>query len=881
MKSSSIRHKFIHYFKSQGHAVVPSSPVAPLDDPTLLFINAGMNQFKEIFLGKDKSAYKRATSVQKCIRVGGKHNDLENVGHTKRHMTFFEMLGNFSFGDYFKEDAMRFAYEVSTQVFGFDPEKIYISVYEKDEESYNLWLKHVKPSQIVKLGAKDNFWSMGDTGPCGPCSELLYDRGPSFGSATSPVDDVTGERFLEFWNLVFMQYNRNSDGTLSDLPKPCVDTGAGLERVMSLIDDVPTVFQTDILLHLIAKIETVADVKYDPNNKELAPAFHVIADHIRTLCFSMSDGVDPSNVDRGYVLRKVLRRAVRYARRLGITKPFLSELVTPLIEVMGEDYPELVLNKKRMESLLQSEEKSFIKVLDRGGSRLKDITTKAQKDAKKTVSGKDAFTLKDTYGFPIEEILLIAKDEGVNVDMQTFGKLELEAKEKSRQAHKKVDQTASKNLFEPLSAQGKVSHFVGSETDTVDASIEAMLVGTDFVKTLKAGEKAQLVLDTTSFYPEKGGQVGDKGVLKHGDILFQVHSTHAPYSGIITHHGELVNGELTVGDPVVASIDTKRRREIEKHHSATHLLHYALQKVLGSHIKQAGSLVESDRLRFDFTHHENVSHEQVRELEALINKMIWQGGAVDIEEKNLAEIANDPSIKQFFGDKYGEKVRVVTMGKESDLCSKELCGGTHVQNLATIGYVRIASIKALAAGVKRAEVFLGAKAEETARYPMEDELNAITTFLKAKPKKNGTLDATTKMGQDLRELKQKTLILKQKLFASMLPELKAKIEKVGDKQILCACLDLDKEAVAEILKQLTGEGQNLAVLLVAEEGEQSFFFLGLSKDLIAQGYSAGTLMKPLLELVSGRGGGKADMARGSSAKPSSFDPLFQSLKKGF
>lgn len=874
--SASIRQGFIDYFKKQGHEVVASSPVAPLDDPTLLFINAGMNQFKDVFLGKDKRAYTRATSSQKCIRVGGKHNDLENVGHTRRHMTFFEMLGNFSFGDYFKEDAMRFAYEVSIQVFGFDPEKIYVSVYEEDDEAFELWKKHVPEKRIVRLGAKDNFWSMGDTGPCGPCSELLYDRGPEFGSATSPTEDADGERFLEFWNLVFMQYNRDSSGNMTPLPKPCVDTGAGLERIMALIEDVPTVFQTDILQHLIATIETVAGQKYDPSSSDLAPAFHVIADHIRTLCFAISDGVDPSNVDRGYVLRKVLRRAVRYARRLGIMKPFLSELVPPLIDVMGADYPELAVNKKRIETLLQTEEKSFIKVLERGGSRLKDIISKAQKDQKKQVSGADAFTLKDTYGFPLEEILLIAKDEGVSIDMDMFKKLEGEAKEKSRKAHKKVDQTASASLFEELVSHGKTSTFIGDVHDSCTASVEAIVVGGAFVKTLEPGQSAQLILDRTAFYPEKGGQVGDTGKIEQGTILFQVEDTTSPYQGVIVHHGKLVKGEITVGDPVQACIDVKRRRNIEKHHSATHLIHYALQKVLGAHVKQAGSMVAPDRLRFDFNHHDPLSSEQIREIEKIVNQKIWEGGDVITEEKDFSEVSKDPSIKQFFGDKYGARVRVVTMGNEC----KELCGGTHVKDISLVGYVRIASIKALAAGVKRLEAFLGLKAEETVRYPLEDEFHEISALLKAKPKKEGCLEATTKTLSELQALKQKNQHLKQKLFSTLVPALKAKAESVNGKNLIMTQVDLDKEDTAEVLKQLTSD-KGAAALLIHVDGPQVHLFLGLSKDLVGEGYNAGKMIKPLLEALGGRGGGKTDMARGAGAKPEDFGQLSQLLKKSF
>lgn len=491
MLTQEIRRKFLNYFKDKGHSVIPSSPVLPHDDPTLLFTNAGMNQFKDVFLGQSVRDYKRAATSQKCIRVGGKHNDLDNVGHTSRHLTLFEMLGNFSFGDYFKEDAIKFAWEVSTKVFGFDPERIWPTVFREDDEAFNIWLQYVPKERITRFDEAENFWAMGDTGPCGPCSELLYDRGPKYGPAKSPKEDKTGERYLEFWNLVFMQFNRTPDGVMHPLPKPCVDTGAGLERIISLLMDVDNVFETDVLGALVKQVEVVSGKKYVPGNHDIAPAFHVIADHLRCLSFAIADGIQPSNVERGYVLRKVLRRAVRYGRQLGIDKPFLAAVLPALIDAMGPDYPELKKNQERIAEILTSEEEAFIRTLRRGGNILNSIIDEAHKHGNR-ISGEDAFKLKDTYGFPLEEIALIAKDSDLTVDLDRYKELEEEARVRSKSVHKVTHQIAGENLFENFAKEKGITKFVGYTSTQAQAAVVGIVVGGDFVNKLEEGQEGEL-----------------------------------------------------------------------------------------------------------------------------------------------------------------------------------------------------------------------------------------------------------------------------------------------------------------------------------------------------------------------------------------------------
>jgi len=857
MLTQEIRRKFLKYFQDHGHSIVPSSPVIPHDDPTLLFINAGMNQFKDVFLGETTRDYTRATSSQKCVRVGGKHNDLENVGHTKRHLTFFEMLGNFSFGDYFKEDSIRFSWEVSTEIFGFDPERIWPTVFQQDDEAFEIWKKYVPEDRITRFPEKHNFWAMGDTGPCGPCSELLFDRGPEYGDAPNPTADVAEERYMEFWNLVFMQYNRDASGKMEPLPKPSIDTGAGLERIVALKMGVDTVYDTDVLRALIDRVEEVSGKKYDPNQENSA-AYRVIADHLRCLAFAIADGVQPSNIERGYVLRKVLRRAVRYGRQLGMNKPFLAEVMPCLVEMMGGDYKELVTAQDRIAEILVSEEEAFIRTLKRGGNILNQIMEHAQKHGKQ-ITGDEAFKLKDTYGFPLEEILLLAKDADLTVDTKRFGELEGEARERSRQVHKKTQQVASENLFMDYEAKHGECEFTGFTESSTEAEVTAIVVDDSLVQEISAGEEGMIVLNRTSFYSEKGGQVGDTGFLEAPDRIFEVNDCQSPYKNVIAHSGKVLKGKICVGDTLMATVDAQRHQRIANNHTATHLLHWALQKVLGEHVRQAGSVVDPERLRFDFSHHKALSSEEIRVIEDLVNTKIRENISVQGYEISYDEAQNREDIKQFFGEKYGATVRVVDMDY-----SKELCGGTHTSQVGNIGLFRIAKEGSIAAGIRRIEAVTGPEAEALSRES-EDEIHDLATLLKTQPAK--IPERVTKLVEEnkalVQELKQAKISAMQGQIASFLE----KVEHIGEIPFLSLELELsasDVKPFADALMDRWGSG----VLVIGSKSDGKCQVLcRVSDDFVAKGIKAGEIIKQIAPLIEGGGGGKPNMAQAGGKAP--------------
>lgn len=852
MITQDIRRKFLDYFRNQGHTVVPSSSVVPHDDPTLLFINAGMNQFKDVFLGKTVRDYKRATTSQKCIRVGGKHNDLENVGHTARHLTFFEMIGNFSFGDYFKKEAIKFAWDVATKVFEFEPDRIWPTVYKDDDEAFELWKEYVPEERITRFGEKENFWAMGDTGPCGPCSELLYDRGPKYGKANNPLEDVEETRFLEFWNLVFMQYNRDENGVLNPLPKPSIDTGAGLERIIALKMDVDNVYDTDILRSLIEEVEKVSGVKYENNDK--APAFKVIADHLRCLAFAISDGVQPSNVDRGYVLRKVLRRAVRYGRTLGMEEPFLGKVLPKLVELMGDDYPELVKNEERIIEILTVEEEAFNRTLKRGGNILNQIIDEAQKEKRK-ISGEEAFKLKDTYGFPLEEILLLAVDADLEVDQKRFTELEMEAKERSRKVHKKTKQVAGENLFEAL----EPSEFLGYTETQSEGKILAIVKDDAFAKSLNPGEEGIIVLDRTPFYAEKGGQVGDTGTLYNDHANFAVSDCQEPFKDVIAHIGKVNKGTLKVGDFVTAHIDEERRQKIANNHTATHLLHWALAKVLGEHVKQAGSVVDADRLRFDFSHHKGLTKQEIQEIEDLVNHRIRENLGVKWYELPYEEVMKKDEIKQFFGEKYDKIVRVIDIDY-----SKELCGGTHTSKLGNIGLFRIAKEGSIAAGVRRIEAVSGEAAE--AIYRSEEALiEEASDKLKTAPDKlliriEKLLEENKELGAQLKELKKGQL-------KGVVEELKRKAHTLDDVSLISEQVSLSSEELRDVAAELQSNLSSSVIVLATQIEDRCQIIAGVTDDLVAKGIKANEIIKTLAPIVGGGGGGKANLAQAGGKNP--------------
>lgn len=859
MHTKKIRTNFLNYFKNEGHALIPSSPVVPFDDPTLLFTNAGMNQFKDVFLGKTKRDYSRAASSQKCIRVGGKHNDLENVGHTSRHLTFFEMLGNFSFGDYFKEEAIRFSWEVATKVFELDPNRIWPTVFREDDEAFEIWTKYVPAERITRFDEKDNFWAMGETGPCGPCSELLYDRGEKYGDAKKPSEDKTGERYLEFWNLVFMQYNR-VDGKMEKLPKPSIDTGAGLERVVSLKMGVESVFETDVLRALIRKGEEIFKVKYADDEK--GAALRVIADHLRCLSFAIADGVQPSNVDRGYVLRKVLRRAVRYGRNLGAEKPFLGLILPELIVQMGDDYPELKKSEARIQEILNVEEEMFLKTLKRGGTLLNQIISDSKE--KGTIKGDDAFKLKDTYGLPLEEILLMAQDYHLKVDLDRFEKLEEEAKEKSRSSRASTSQVAEKNLLENFSA----TKFTGYQELSSPAKVSAIIKEGAFHEALQEGEEGTILLDASPFYAEMGGQVGDSGQISNDSSEFDVKKTEAPFKGINAHFGKMTKGVLKVGDEVTASVDPERRKKIEANHTATHLLHWALHKVLGEHVKQAGSVVDSDRLRFDFSHHKPLTREEIIQIEDLVNNEIRKDKKVEAYELSYEEASKRSDIKQFFGEKYGSVVRVIDIEE-----SKELCGGTHISDLGKIGLFKITKEGSIAAGVRRIEASTGAKAIEYART-FEEALIRLAAKLKTDSAKLD--ERIDRWLEDDKALQEELKGYKKEKMGVIQKELSAKKETAKGASVLVQAVKMNPEEFKLLSDALFSDVDMLA--LFNDQGDKAALMVRV-KPSHTGAFDAGKLVKEIAPIIEGTGGGKAEMAQAGGKNPAKIKDALAKLKE--
>ncbi|MDB2613722.1 alanine--tRNA ligase [Chlamydiales bacterium] len=860
MQSQTIRRAFLKYFKEKGHAIIPSSPVLPHEDPTLLFTNAGMNQFKDVFLGKEVRDFKRATTAQKCVRVGGKHNDLDNVGHTKRHLTLFEMLGNFSFGDYFKKEAIHFAWEVSTQIFGFEPDKLYPTVYLDDDEAFELWSEIVPAERISRMRKEDNYWMMGDVGPCGPCSELYYDRGPSYGSYLNPAQNPDGERFCEFWNLVFMQYNQEIDGSATPLPNPSIDTGAGLERILMLQLGVDTLFETDILRELIAQTEEVSGIRYDMAHEHLAPAFRVIADHLRLLSFAIADGAQPGNIDRGYVLRKVLRRAVRYGKNLGFNKPFLGRILPRLIDMMGNDFPELKKREHVIEEVLHVEEESFFRTLKRGGNLLKDVMQRSSNT--KIISGDDAFKLKDTYGFPIEEVLLLAKDGDLSVDINRYDVLEKEAKERSRQKQKVTHQLADEGLYQKFVEEHGTSKFLGYDETKTDGEIIGIIQDGVFVQELQKGEEGDLILQKTPFYAEMGGQVGDQGVIKNESALFTVTDTQSPFSGLIVHQGKLSQGSLKVGQKITAEIDSKKRQKIANNHTATHLLHFALQQVLGDHIKQAGSVVDPKRLRFDFSHHKALTPEEVIQIETLVNEKIRENTPVKKYELTYDEASKSSDIKQFFGEKYGKVVRVIDIDY-----SKELCGGTHTSNVGTIALFKIDKESSIAAGVRRIEAMTGVEALEMFRKP-EELLETLSTLLKTK--KELLSEKVTQMVQENKQLKNELIKYKEQGLSKLAKELVKEGKKAGSFVFIGKKLDLDVPNLRNLAQLLFNLEKNLILILCNKEGN---LIIRLSLDAVKSGMKAGDFLK----LIGAKGGGKPDLAQGVISNPENMDRAFKEI----
>jgi alanyl-tRNA synthetase len=849
MNSAELRTAFLDYFAAKAHQIVESSPLVPANDPTLLFTNAGMVQFKDVFLGREKRAYTRAVSSQRCVRAGGKHNDLENVGYTARHHTFFEMLGNFSFGDYFKREAIAYAWEFLTGVLRLPAERLWVTVFEDDDEAANIWLEEVgvDPARFSRLGEKSNFWAMGDTGPCGPCSEIFYDHGPSVwgGPPGSPEED--GDRYIEIWNLVFMQYNRDAEGNLSPLPKPSVDTGMGLERLAAVMQGVHSNYETDLFSHLIDAAARATGTA-DRQSKSL----QVIADHIRSCAFLVVDGVTPGNEGRGYVLRRIIRRAIRHGYHLGQREPFFHALVGALDEVMGKAYPELGAAKDHVKRVLRLEEERFAETLEQG-MRILDHAIEGLSGTE--LPGETVFRLYDTYGFPTDLTADIARERGLSLDLEGFERAMKAQRERARAAsHFSADQTYG------VALEGETD-FTGYERLADRATVIALFKEGASVDRLHAGEAGLVILDRTPFYAESGGQVGDTGELVlEGGGKFEVQDTRKQGGGVFGHIGRVLAGELNVGDGVEACVDATKRRATALNHSATHLLHAALRRVLGTHVQQKGSLVEPGRLRFDFSHFEPVSREQLREIESLVNEQIRENHMVETRIMSL-EDAKHSGAMALFGEKYADQVRVLRMGE----FSTELCGGTHVRAVGDIGFFKITSEAGIASGVRRIEAITGADAVDWVGRE-EDRILGVASVLKGS--RDDLEEKVAQLLERSRRLEKELEQLKAKLASAAGSDLAASAVDVSGIKVLAARLEnVDPKSLRETLDQLKSRLGKAVVVLGTVAGDKVSLVAGVTPDCTDR-VKAGELVNLVAQRVGGKGGGRPDMAQagGSDTK---------------
>jgi alanyl-tRNA synthetase len=859
--TAEIRQAFLDFFKDHDHRIVRSSPLVPGNDPTLLFTNAGMVQFKDVFLGAEKRDYRRATTAQRCVRAGGKHNDLENVGYTARHHTFFEMLGNFSFGDYFKREAIQFAWTFLTEHCGLPPEKLWITVFEDDDEAAAIWIDEIgiDPERFSRIGAKDNFWAMGDTGPCGPCTEIFYDHGPDVPGGPPGTPEEDGDRYIEIWNLVFMQFDRAEDGTMNPLPKPCVDTGMGLERLAAILQGVHSNYEIDLFQHLI---RAAAD-KTGTQDLEAA-SLKVIADHIRACAFLIADGVLPSNEARGYVLRRIIRRAIRHGYKLGCETPFFAAMVEPLVEVMGDAYPELRDQQDTITGSLAREEQRFGETLDQGMKLLEGAL--AELDGT-VIPGEVAFKLYDTYGFPLDLTRDIARERKLTVDDAGFESAMGAQRERARSAGQfSVRDGVSSEVVADLPATA----FIGYEQVELDeARLLAILVDGQKRDILKAGESALLVLDRTPFYAESGGQTGDTGTIVADGGRFQVEDTRKLAGVYHAHDGRLDEGVLTVGDRVSARIDRSRREEIVRHHSATHLMHAALREILGEHVQQKGSLVAPDRLRFDFSHPEPVTADQIEAIERQVNAQIQSNVASSAREMEFDDAIAAGALA-FFGDKYGDRVRVLQFGD----FSTELCGGTHVDRVGDIGAFKIVSEAGIASGVRRIEAVAGQAAVEWMQQA-DRSLRSLAGRLKTSTDQLG--DRIDGVLERTRELEKELDRLNQKLAASRGADLGGDVVDIAGVKLLSAKLDgIDPNRLRDTVDQLKNKLGSAVIVLGTAAGDGVRLVAGVTADLTDR-VKAGELVNHVAGQVGGKGGGRPDFAQAGGSEPEHLDSALESV----
>ena len=869
MNSKEIRSTFLNYFRSKGHEIVPSSSLIPGKDPTLLFTNAGMVQFKSVFLGQEKRSYQRAVSSQKCMRAGGKHNDLENVGHTARHHTFFEMLGNFSFGDYFKRAAIEYAWELLTEVYKLPEDRLWATVYEEDDEAEGLWVKltGVPAKRVVRLGAKDNFWQMGDTGPCGPCSEIIIDQGPEMGCGRP--DCAVGcdcDRYLEIWNLVFMQFDRDVSGTLTPLPKPSIDTGMGLERLAAVLQGKHNNFDADIFAPLIDSICHHSGKTYHEDRKTDI-AIRVIADHMRSITFLLSEGLTPSNEGRGYVMRRIIRRAARYAKSLDISEPVLYKLCGSVAQAMAGAYPELIEERPRVEKILRMEEERFNRTLEQGLHLLNEIIVQVKSSGTEAIPGQELFKLYDTFGFPLDIARDVAQENGLTVDEHGFY-MEMEGQKTKARASWTTEDAAVSPVYKDLMQKFKPTEFLGYDTLISQATVFALILKGRLVDELGAGEEGEILLDKTPFYAESGGQVGDSGILVSDSGTAKVRDTKKPIEGYSVHKIVIKRGFLKIGTAISAEVDPERRRATMRNHTATHLIHASLRNLLGGHVKQAGSYVSDERLRFDFTHFDSLDRNTIEAIEDEVNAAILNNLGVDTTVMDT-KVAIESGVTALFGEKYGDKVRVVSIPDTSS----ELCGGTHVHATGDIGLFKILAEGSVASGIRRIEGLTGKTAFAHFRE-QENEIRKMSEILKKADRPSERLQ---KLLSDMKVMEKELDSFRGKSASEHSAKVLEKVRTInGVKVIACRVDGLDNKDLRTLADNVR-EGLGSGILLLASaRDDQASMVAMVTKDLV-QKYSAGSLLKIIAAEAGGKGGGKFDLAQGGTKEISKLDKALESV----
>ena len=869
MTGNDVRKKFLDYFKKHHHEVVRSSSLVPQDDPTLLFTNAGMVQFKRAFLGEENRGYNRATSSQKCVRAGGKHNDLENVGYTARHHTFFEMLGNFSFGDYFKEKAIDFGWDLLTNGYGLPADKLWVSIYLDDDEAFEIWHKNIGvPEDMIKrFGEEDNFWAMGDTGPCGPCSEIHLDRGPSYGCGKPDCQlGCECDRFLEIWNLVFMQFNRDETGTLTPLPKPSIDTGLGLERMVSILQNATTNFEIDLMYPIIQKTEELSEKAFGEST-DSDVAMKVIADHSRAAAFLISDGVFPSNEGRGYVLRRIMRRAIRYGRIIGLNRPFLHQTARVVFDIMEPAYPELLEASSFITNVIKNEELRFIETLDTGLRLLKDTLSDLEAGGRNQIPGEVIFKLYDTYGFPVDIVRDVVREKDFTLDMTGFDK----AMDVQRaQSRSKTSFTEISDAFKKLTSEGITAEFVGHTQTKLSSKVILLVRDGQEVEDADSGDNVEIVTEATPFYGEAGGQVGDTGRISTSTFEVEVTDTVKDPTGLIIHRGQVLSGKITVGQTVELAVDNEKRMATQRSHTATHILHAVLRDVLGDHVKQAGSLVAPDRLRFDFSHFSQVESQTLDRIEAMVNERISENISSQTIEMP-AEEAFQSGAMALFEEKYGDRVRVVSLAD----FSKELCGGTHAESTGNIGLFKVIGESSVASGIRRIEALTGKEAvtqmQTTARL-LQDTAIILKDTPETVPSK------VDKLIGEQKNLEKELDRLKTKLTSLSAAGAETETKSINGVHVIAKRVEADNPAALRTLADKFKDKLKSGIVVLGAEADQKAFLVALvSKDLIGR-YHAGHMIKELAAIVGGSGGGRPDMAQAGGTKSENLD---QALRKAY